>query len=173
MRSGAQFGHLVSERMRQKIRHALLGKKHSKETRKKMSKTHKRIGTGRWLKGRHNSPATEFKKGQKPLSYIDGRSLLPNWNAIKCGRRSSLKKINGGSHTWQQWEDLKKSLGYMCVCCKRIEPEIQLSKDHIRPITKDGSNDISNIQPLCRSCNSRKHTKYIDYLSPIQIGKIG
>lgn len=38
-----------------------------------------------------------------------------------------------------------------------------LTLDHIQPIHYGGENKIGNLQTLCRSCNSKKGTKFFDY----------
>jgi hypothetical protein len=87
---------------------------------------------------------------------------LPS-NKIRCQKRHLLETNAQGSHTFEEWESLKKYYNYMCLCCKRQVPEIRLSEDHIIPLSKGGSDYIDNIQPLCISCNCIKHTKTINY----------
>lgn len=77
--------------------------------------------------------------------------------------REARKRSNGGSLTPQQWREIKDRYDHTCLCCGRKEPEIRLSIDHVIPVTKGGSGNADNIQPLCRSCNSRKNNKVIDY----------
>lgn len=43
--------------------------------------------------------------------------------------------------------------GYHCINCGATK---NLSVDHIVPISKGGSDDLDNLQMLCRSCNSSK-----------------
>jgi 5-methylcytosine-specific restriction endonuclease McrA len=64
-----------------------------------------------------------------------------------------------GSHTLEEWEELKKKYNYLCADCGLKKP---LTRDHIIPVTKPGStNYISNIEPRCRPCNSRKFNHII------------
>jgi len=44
----------------------------------------------------------------------------------------------------------------VCVYCGSKE---RISIDHIQPMIRGGTNDLSNLQFLCRSCNSRKKDK--------------
>lgn len=72
-----------------------------------------------------------------------------------------------GSHTFEEWEEVKKKYNYRCAMCKGAEPflsqKIQcLTEDHIIPIIKGGSNFIDNIQPLCHKCNCIKKDKILD-----------
>ncbi len=73
------------------------------------------------------------------------------WNR----RRARIKGAEG-SYSNKEWIDLVDACGHRCAHCGRQEPEIKLTVDHIIPISKGGTNYISNIQPLCGPCNSSK-----------------
>lgn len=45
---------------------------------------------------------------------------------------------------------------YQCQSCAKTHKETQLTIDHIIPLAKGGSNDISNLQTLCLECNRQK-----------------
>lgn len=46
---------------------------------------------------------------------------------------------------------------YRCRSCSGTK---YLTVDHIIPISKGGTDDLSNLQTLCRACNSSKKDKY-------------
>lgn len=78
-------------------------------------------------------------------------------------RRRARLRASGGNYATQEWVELCVKYDHRCLCCGRREPEIKLTVDHIVPISKGGSNFITNIQPLCGLCNNRKNDKTIDY----------
>lgn len=77
-------------------------------------------------------------------------------------RRHRLRGTTG-SFSFVDWREMKEQYNFTCPCCKRKEPDIVLTIDHITPIARGGSNSIENIQPLCFDCNNKKQTKIIKY----------
>ncbi len=61
-----------------------------------------------------------------------------------------------GRHTEAQWDVVLHLSQNMCLQCLRPATMTRLSKDHIVPITAGGSDDIMNLQPMCRDCNIQK-----------------
>lgn len=128
---------------------------YSKQTRKKMSLA--RIG--RFAGENH-----PFWKGGITATSAKRWREKNMDRVLFLNRRRRAMKLNAeGSYTEQEWLDLKAKYGFMCLCCKKEEPEIKLTEDHVIPLSKGGTNYISNIQPLCKSCNCKKHTKIINY----------
>ncbi len=74
-------------------------------------------------------------------------------------RRERIRNLDG-SFTFQEWEFLCAKYDNKCLWCNK---EKELSVDHIIPIIKGGSGYIGNIQPLCRSCNSKKGKRILDF----------
>lgn len=75
-------------------------------------------------------------------------------------RRRARKLAAEGGFTAREFMRLCEMYGNICLCCGE---EKSLTADHVIPLSKGGSNNISNIQPLCKLCNLRKYTKTTDY----------
>lgn len=106
--------------------------------------------------------------GEKSLRWKGGISKMPGYRSLYSRRYVARKKGASGSYTFGEWELLKKQYGYRCPACGKEEPSIKLTADHIIPLSRGGSNFIENIQPLCRTCNSRKCAKIIKYKNGTQ-----
>lgn len=141
-------------------------------------------GISKTLTGRKQSEETKIKKansnrGQKRsmqfrLSRSGSKCHLwkggvwqnkerRNWIKNKRNRLKKLQNKNGSYHTFGEWQTLKAQYNWICPSCEKSEPEIKLTEDHIIPLSKGGSDNIENIQPLCKSCNCRKQVKIIKY----------
>lgn len=84
-------------------------------------------------------------------------------------RRRGRKTEAGGSYTAAEWKALVEHCGGKCLCCGRTD--IPLTVDHVIPISKGGTSNIDNLQPLCTSCNSRKRDNIIDYRPGSGLGR--
>ncbi len=78
-------------------------------------------------------------------------------------KRRALIQQNGGDMSSTEWEMMKASYNWTCLCCGKREPEIELEPDHVIPVVLGGSNNRENRQPLCTLCNHKKYTQSIDY----------
>jgi 5-methylcytosine-specific restriction endonuclease McrA len=76
-------------------------------------------------------------------------------------RRARKRNVIGGHFTEAQFVELCEHYGNKCLDCG--DDNARLYPDHVIPLGPPHSDEISNIQPLCQPCNSRKHTKTADY----------
>lgn len=128
------------------------GKSASPEVREKISNS---------LKGRQVTDEHRRKNREGQIR----RFTRSNPDYVMASRNARIVN-NGGFHSKGEWETLKSQYNWTCPSCLRAEPEVNLTKDHIIPLLKGGSDNIENIQPLCRSCNCKKHTLEIRYEIP-------
>lgn len=147
----------------------------SEESRRKMSE--KKKGRPSSWKGKIPSAATRLKmslakKGrvqteEHRLKNRQGqirRHLRTNPDYVLMGRNQRIA-VNGGFHTTGEWETLKAQYNWTCLGCRKSEAEVKLTKDHIVPLLRGGTDNIENIQPLCQPCNSKKGTKITNIIT--------
>lgn len=114
------------------------------------NKTKRSAYTKQWIKDNPNRVKAHARK-----NYQNHKELFQHASVLRKARIRNAE----GSHTLAEWNKLKEKFNNSCACCKKQEPEIKLTRDHVVPLIKGGSNYISNIQPLCQPCNGSKHTR--------------
>ncbi len=82
--------------------------------------------------------------------------------AVKSAYKAR-KRNAAGRYTGHEWETLCNWFGNVCLRCGASAP---LTVDHVVPLNIGGANDITNLQPLCVSCNSSKRDTLADYRDP-------
>lgn len=89
--------------------------------------------------------------------------------AVNANRRARKRNADG-SYTAEQIDCLKGLQKDRCaICAAKLSDKYH--RDHIMPLALGGTNDISNIQLLCQTCNCRKGAKHpIEYAQ--QIGRL-
>lgn len=112
----------------------------------------------------HTSPhiRTYHDQYEKRRREIDPefRARWRFYKRQKNHQRRAVVAAAGVMYTRAEWDRLCAFYDHRCLCCGKRRP---LTVDHVVPVTKGGSNLIQNLQPLCRSCNSRKNDQTIDY----------
>lgn len=79
---------------------------------------------------------------------------------IQQHRWRARKAQAEGTFTLAEWNAVLAKYGGRCLRCGTLEA---ITPDHVIPLFLGGTNDISNIQPLCHRCNSGKGARIADY----------
>ena len=77
----------------------------------------------------------------------------------KVAKRRAAKLGSSGSFSGDEFVQLCIDRRWECTYCGCELTTKTATADHIIPLSRGGSNDIGNIAPSCRSCNSKKHDK--------------
>jgi 5-methylcytosine-specific restriction endonuclease McrA len=79
--------------------------------------------------------------------------------AASSHRRRAAKAEAPGDFTVEEFAALCEAHEYRCVYCGC---DGKMTADHAIPLSRGGSNYISNIVPACKSCNSSKGTRTVE-----------
>ena len=79
------------------------------------------------------------------LLYDSVKHFLPNIFLLK--RKTISRKIRSM---------ILKKYNYKCIKCGSTE---NLTLDHIKPFSRNGTDDENNLQILCKKCNSKKGSR--------------
>lgn len=148
IRTKKRGGWKLSEETKRRISLFQKGRKHSDETKKKMSESAKKSGTGKWMTGRKLSEETK----EKIRKSESGKNHY-NW---KGGITPEKKRIRLSSE-YRKWRlEVFKRDGYRCFDCGKYNAELQA--DHIYSFAQYPRLRfvLENGQTLCESCHKQK-----------------
>jgi 5-methylcytosine-specific restriction endonuclease McrA len=77
----------------------------------------------------------------------------PDRVRANVNRRRARLLGASGSHTEAEWQAICAEFHQRCAYCGARRP---LSRDHVIPLIRGGSDAIENVVPACLSCNSAK-----------------
>jgi hypothetical protein len=102
---------------------------------------------------------TNANNGKKGAVAKWGDALMDGTLTASQKRQVRIAKAKElGTHTPEQWEEMIAFFNMLCVRCESDTIGAP-NKDHIIPISVGGSDSITNLQPLCKSCNAAKGLK--------------
>jgi 5-methylcytosine-specific restriction endonuclease McrA len=116
------------------------------------------------IKGYRQLDSTKRSVRKHRMSDLGKATMRRFWisdkgKALKARSRHNRRAnimISPSTLTANEWEGIKRQYKYRCVYCGEKKP---LTRDHLIPLSKEGSFVKENVVPACHSCNAKKGTK--------------
>lgn len=94
---------------------------------------------------------------------------INDWYRNKNRMRRS-KKLKIKLERFEALKGMKKVVGdhdnWICYLCEKKGSYKEMSIDHIKPVSRNGSNELSNLRIAHKECNLKKgNMSYIGYLN--------
>jgi hypothetical protein len=107
------------------------------------------------------SKLSSVKSEQNLLRKDEEPKVFENFNQVNDVNEHSNQRIRNVSKSIRI--NVFERDNYTCQICGRNvkEDNVKLEIDHIIPVSKGGSDDISNLQTLCFDCNRGKSNKIL------------
>lgn len=102
----------------------------------------------------------EHSREEANQRFRERRKTRPWVGKAQKARRRARQQNAVGTFTAAEWKVLCEQYGNRCLRCGSTG---RLTPDHVIPLSKGGTNYITNIQPLCYPCNCAKNDKIMDY----------
>jgi 5-methylcytosine-specific restriction endonuclease McrA len=143
---------------RAKNRESRLRDKYKEANRKKSRQWHQnhREEANQHRKAYHEAKREKSREQNRAYHEANGDKHREQMRAYQRNNREAFTARNAnrhahkvkeeGSFTLQEWEALKAYYDYTCLRCGRQEPEIELTIDHVVPLSQGGRNSIENLQ---------------------------
>jgi 5-methylcytosine-specific restriction endonuclease McrA len=116
-------------------------------------------------KEKHNARSLAYyRENQEAVREMNRRwaaehpDKMRGYVAASDARRRAAKLGSAGHWTEKDVQEIFRRQRGMCAVC-RCKLTKSFHRDHIVALASGGSNDKTNLQLLCKSCNCRKHAK--------------
>lgn len=116
---------------------------------------------------RNRKKVIERSRKQYQRTKVHRRAVSRVWDAAhRENKRQAWKRWfankrantpNNQGLTVAQWQAILAQYNHRCAYCGAVG--IELTQDHIIPVSRGGADTQSNVVPACRSCNCQKGDK--------------
>ena len=110
------------------------------------------------------SAASDDKKLKLYETVLEGGEILrPNSANMRLFKLRGVKCVSCGieGKYFRGVVQQTDNRYYLCLFALRDKKEVLMTKDHVLPKSRGGSNDLGNLQVMCVDCNNKKRDKKV------------